>query len=111
MTPTIPPDTEGMNGERARAAQQALLLFARDFGETDKCGKFVELREKDLVHLLRYLAHFCDRNEMRMSNCIASARSHYLAETDNEGRQFSAIPSIEFEGILTDMSLGPSESE
>ena len=79
---TLPPDPETMNEQRADAAGRSLDLFTRTFGEEDGGG------EQNLSDLLADLAHYCDRNELHFAYCLQTAKMHYDAETDNEGRQF-----------------------
>jgi hypothetical protein len=88
MKISVPLDPEEMNQKRANAAERALLVFAQDFGETDEWKYLGGLAEQNLADLLADLAHFCDRNQVQMKNCLSIAASHYAEETDHTGTQF-----------------------
>jgi len=89
MYDELPPDPEEMNDKRALAARRALLYFARDFGETDDRGELAELAEQNITDLLVDLAHYCDRENLLLRECILRAGRGYAEETKRQGMQFS----------------------
>lgn len=84
----IPPDPEEMNERRSGAAEQALLSFAEDIGETEESGGLGALAEQNISDLLADLAHYCDRRGLKLKKCLAQARLHYVEETGGQGAQF-----------------------
>ena len=109
--PTLPPDPEDQNPERAAAAKRALDAFARDCGEVYECDtpdETRELAEQNLSDLLCNLAHYCDRIGLKMADCLRRAAMHYGEESDNEGTQsFSFADSTETWKELTDAPSTP----
>jgi hypothetical protein len=87
----LPPDPDDMNRKRAEAAYDALLSFARSFGETDDRGMLAEFDGQNLSDFLADLAHYCDREGLQFMKFLSNARSNYLEETDSEGRQFAGL--------------------
>jgi hypothetical protein len=94
----IPPDPEEMNERRSDAAEAVLYSFAKgDLGEfisyEDKNGKETGVMLKEMVtqnlsDLICNFAHYCDRNNIRISSIISNAQFHYDEETGNKGKQF-----------------------
>jgi len=76
--PTLPPDPEDMNNDRANWAQIALEAFTAATG-TD--------REDAICDLIADLGHWCDRNNMNLEVEIQRGAWHYDAETGGEGKQ------------------------
>ena len=75
MTKPLPPDPEGMNGDRALWAAAALHRFQQENGSDD---------ETALGDLLCDLMHWCDRNNDDFEASLSAARMHYEAETSPE---------------------------
>ena len=68
----LPPDLEGMNGERAEWAAAALRHF--------QCTTGTEWQDA-VSDLLADLMHLCDREGFDFSKKLDRARMHYEAET------------------------------
>jgi len=71
-----------MNDLRAQWADDALVSFEREHGDQDK---FVQ----NLVNLLCYIGHWCDRNGLQLAKVWKMAAKRYSEETEGQGRQFS----------------------
>jgi hypothetical protein len=71
----LPPDPEGMNGDRAAWAAAAIEAF-RDMTRTERADA--------LPDLLADLMHWCDRNGIDFAEALEAARMHYAAETSTE---------------------------
>jgi hypothetical protein len=78
----LPSDPEDMNDERAYWAGETLAYFTRTYGEQEGGDR------QNLADLLADLAHYCDRNSLKLDECLATARMNYAAETDEQGAQF-----------------------
>ncbi len=74
-TPSLPPDPEGMNDDRALWAAQALHAFRVAIG-TDP--------EDALPDLLADLMHWCDRSGANFNDDLCRAYVHYEAETTSD---------------------------
>lgn len=74
-TPTLPPDPDGQNDERAEWAEQAIEAF-ESATRAD--------REDALCDLLADLMHWADRNGQDFDSQLDRARMHYAAETEPE---------------------------
>lgn len=68
----LPPDPNGMNGERARLAGNAIGMFERA-AHTD--------RKDSLSDLLADLMHWADRNELDFQDELDRAFRNYTSET------------------------------
>jgi hypothetical protein len=79
---SLPSDPEDMNDERAYWAGETLAYFTRTYGEQEGGDR------QNLADLLADLAHYCDRNSLKLDECLATARMNYAAETDEQGAQF-----------------------
>jgi hypothetical protein len=73
-TQDLPPDPEGLNGNRAHWAAAALRCFQGETGADDEA----------LGDLLCDLMHWCDRNSSDFDAALSAARMHYEAETSPE---------------------------
>ena len=73
MSLNLPPDPEGMNGERAQWAKEALTAFQRATRADD---------EDAVKDLLCNLMHLCDRTGMEFAVEFDAALCLYLQETD-----------------------------
>ena len=90
------PNPDKLNGRRATAAAAALNKFAASpMGELvdgKMKGAGWDLRAQNLADLLCNLAHYCDREELDLADCLWRASTHYSEETDQQGTQhFEAI--------------------
>ncbi len=70
-TKTLPPDPDGMNGDRAEWAKAALTAFQTVTGTDD---------EDALGDLLANLMHFSDREGYDFDAALERARGHYGSE-------------------------------
>ena len=68
----LPPDPDGMNGERARLAGNTISMFERA-AHTD--------REDSLSDLLVNLIHWADRNDLDFQDELDRAIRNYHSET------------------------------
>ena len=73
----LPPDPDGMNDDRSTWAGAALALFTQLTGTEE---------EDALGDLLADLMHWADRKGYDFDAALQGARSHYVAETADEGR-------------------------
>lgn len=77
MSKPLPPDPDGMNGDRAEWAHAALEKFAKTTGLVDE-----EIADGTaLADLLADLMHWCDRHGQDFEPMLARGRMHYEAET------------------------------
>jgi len=86
----LPPDPEGMNQQRADAADETLDFFAQNHGElysTENEDERRELIAQNLSDLLANFAHYCDREGVALADCLRRAANHYNEETDDQGAQ------------------------
>lgn len=86
-----PPESCPMNCQRAEGALAALETFARTHGEwptgkSDLCAS-PDLLEQNLADLLCNLGHLCDRENLRLAECLRRAQSNYSEETQRQGKQ------------------------
>ncbi len=87
----LPPDPEGMNGDRAKWAAVALATFMAETGTDD---------EDALGDLLADLMHWSDRNNYDFDDALDRARCHYEAETGGQEAgddEYQRSVTIDFE--------------
>lgn len=66
----LPPDPDGMNGERARLAGNAINMFGD--------------REDSLSDLLVNLMHWADRNDLNFRDELGRALRNYASEISSD---------------------------
>jgi hypothetical protein len=88
MPISVSPYAEALNDKRSDSAASPIKSFVRDFGEVDGRDGLGSLARQNTIDLLANIAHFCDRNGMRLMECMHLAEMHYLDETDLKGQQF-----------------------
>lgn len=93
MTQLIPADAtadEGTtNSQRASWAEAALRAFCKKTGVISTSLADKEEAFLIVADLLADLAHWCDRNNVKLQSAIEYAARHYRTETGSEGKQLS----------------------
>ena len=93
---TLPPDMDGLNGERAGWARAALEAFVAKTG--------VDL-EDALGDLLADLMHLSDREPFDFAAALERARDHYTAETGSASYDRAAFPALPSRAILRNPTI------
>lgn len=68
----LPPDPDGMNGERAERAESLINRYVNSTG-VDRCDAVADL--------LNNIIHWCDRNGFVFDDELVRARDYYVDET------------------------------